>query len=65
MEIVQQIIKWVSNPANVQSVLAVLGSVYTIALFIVKLTPTQKDDEILGKIYGFIHGAIGTLGIKK
>ena len=62
---VQQIIQWFSNPENIKSILAVLGAIYTVALFIVKITPTKKDDEILGKAYEFVHKAIGVLGVKK
>lgn len=59
------VVKWFQDANNVQNVFAVIGAVYTIALFIVKLTPSKKDDEILGKLYGFIHGVIGKLGVKK
>lgn len=35
---------------NWQDILAIIGGVVTIASVIVKLTPTQKDDTILGKV---------------
>lgn len=51
--------------ANAQDILAVIGAVYVIALFVVKLTPTPRDNEILEKAHKFIIGLIGKLGIKK
>lgn len=33
-----------------KDILAVIGGVVTVASIIVKLTPTQKDDNILSKI---------------
>lgn len=65
METIQMLIKWFQDSNNIQNVLAVLGAVYTICLFIVKLTPTPKDDEWLSKIYKIVHGVIGKLGVKK
>lgn len=65
METIQMLIKWFQDANNVRDVLAVLGAVYTISLFIVKLTPTPKDDEWLSKIYKIVHGVIGKLGVKK
>lgn len=62
---IQEVIHFFTQKENIASILQVLGAVYTIAFFIVKLTPTQKDDEILGKLYGLLHKAIGVLGIKK
>lgn len=44
---------------------AVAGAVYTIALFIVNLTPTPKDNEALSRVYKIVHTVIGKLGIKK
>jgi hypothetical protein len=35
--------------------LAVIGALCVIASFIVKLTPTPKDDKILGKIQSFVE----------
>jgi len=36
--------------ANWVNITAVIGGVVTVASLIVKMTPTQTDDEILGKI---------------
>ena len=33
-----------------QEVLEIIGAMVTFATLIVKLTPTQKDDQLLGKI---------------
>ena len=35
---------------NGKDILALLGGVVTVASMIVKLTPTPKDDAVLGKI---------------
>lgn len=39
---------WIT--AHWKDVLAIIGAVVTAASLIVKLTPTQKDDNILAKI---------------
>lgn len=44
---------------DVATILAVLGAVHTIALFIVNLTPTPKDNEILGKVYKVVEVLAG------
>ena len=49
----------VTVPEIIQLVLAVIG----LASIIVKMTPTPKDDEVLGKIKGFIS-RFGRLGAK-
>ncbi|MBR0541143.1 MAG: hypothetical protein IJK26_02940 [Clostridia bacterium] len=36
--------------ANWESVLAIIGGIVSVATIIVKLTPTQKDDNILATI---------------
>ena len=41
-------ISWLQ--ANWKDVLAIIGGVVTVASIIVKLTPTQKDDNVLEKI---------------
>lgn len=40
--------EWIS--AHWKDVLAVIGGVVSVCSIIVKLTPTQKDDNILAKI---------------
>ena len=40
--------KWVME--NYQAALAILGAIYSLALIIVKLTPTPKDDIALQKV---------------
>lgn len=51
--------------SNSVELLAVVGAVYTIALFIVKLTPTPKDNEALERIYSIVMKVIGKIGVKK
>lgn len=41
-------INWIQ--ANGKDILAIIGGIVTVASIIVKLTPTQKDDDVLAKI---------------
>lgn len=41
-------ITWVTN--HWKDVLAIIGAAVTTATFVVKLTPTQKDDAVLAKV---------------
>lgn len=41
-------IKWMSE--HYDEVLQIIGAVVALATLIVKLTPTQKDDNVLAKI---------------
>ena len=43
-----QLINWCTQ--HWQDVLAIIGGVVGVATVIVKLTPTQKDDAVLGKL---------------
>ena len=40
--------EWIKT--NWTDILAVIGAVVTLATAVVKLTPTQKDDNILAKV---------------
>lgn len=40
--------EWIT--AHWKDILAIIGGVVTVASIIVKLTPTQKDDNILAKV---------------
>jgi hypothetical protein len=57
--------------ANAQGILAIVGALYTLALAIVKVTPTPKDDvriETVGaflKTIGVVFGLDLTQGINK
>jgi hypothetical protein len=57
--------------ANAQGILAIVGALYTLALAIVKVTPTPKDDvriETVGvflKTVGVIFGLDLTQGVNK
>lgn len=43
-----EIITWLK--ANWESVLAIIGGIVSVATIIVKLTPTQKDDNVLATL---------------
>jgi hypothetical protein len=43
---------WISE--NYDNILAVIGAVVTLASTIVALTPSTKDDAVVGKIVEFI-----------
>jgi hypothetical protein len=45
--------EWIT--AHWQDVLFIIGSIVTTASAIVALTPSTKDDEILGKIVKFLE----------
>lgn len=49
----QDIINWITT--HYQDILFIVGSIVTTASGIVALTPSTKDDEILGKIIKFIE----------
>lgn len=49
---IQSVISWVS--ANGKDLLLIVTSIIGTASIIVKLTPSQKDDAILGKIKAFV-----------
>ena len=65
MDNIMAVFNWFKDANNIQNILAVMGAVYTIALFVVKLTPTKVDDEWLQKIYDVVHKVIGKIGVKK
>lgn len=44
---------------------AAVGALYLFLLIVVKLTPTPKDDEILGNVAGFVLKVSGFFGVKK
>ena len=41
--------------AHLDQILSAIGAVVTAASAIVALTPSTRDDEVLGKIIGFIE----------
>ncbi len=47
------VLNWIT--AHYQDVLTIIGLVVTTASAIVALTPSTKDDEVLGKIVKFIE----------
>lgn len=50
--------------AHYQDMLAVIGALVSLATLIVGLTPTTKDDEILGKIVRVLD-SLSVLPVKK
>ncbi|WP_311056504.1 hypothetical protein [Pseudomonas aeruginosa] len=46
---------------NWDGILAVIVAAHALALAIVNLTPTPKDDEIVGKVYKVIEALAGVL----
>jgi hypothetical protein len=50
--------------ANLETILAVLLALHGAAIAIVNLTPTPKDDAIVGKVYRVIEVFAGILGVK-
>lgn len=46
---------------NWDGVLGVIAAAHALALAIVNLTPTPKDDEIVGKVYKVIEALAGVV----
>ena len=40
--------EWIQN--NWKDILAIIGGIVTVCSIVVKLTPTQKDDDALAKV---------------
>jgi hypothetical protein len=49
---------------NWSEIVAVAGALHVIALVVVNLTPTPKDDEIYGKAYKIIEKLAGIFSPK-
>lgn len=45
-------------------ILAGILAAHALALFVVNLTPTPKDDEFVGKLYKFLEGLAGVVTSK-
>lgn len=54
--------EWIQ--ANWTTVLAIYGAIVVLATLIVKLTPSTKDDEFLGKVVRFFDN-FSTATVKK
>lgn len=50
--------------SNWDSVVTALVSLHVLALFIVNLTPTPKDDEFVGKAYKWVERMAGLISNK-
>lgn len=46
---------------NWDGIVAVIVAAHALALAIVNLTPTPKDDEIVGKVYKVVEAMAGVL----
>lgn len=46
---------------NWEGILAVIAGTHSLALAIVNLTPTPRDDEIVGKVYKVIELVAGVV----
>lgn len=46
-------------PKDWSELVAVAGAIHIVALAIVNLTPTPKDDEVYGKVYKLIEKLAG------
>lgn len=51
--------------ANLDTLFAVLFGLQAAAAAIVKLTPTTKDDAIVGKVLQFLEMVAGFLAVKR
>lgn len=56
------IVNWVVE--NATTVLAIVGAVQVIAVAVVKLTPTPKDDAFLAKVLPWVEKLAGYLSVK-
>lgn len=50
-------IDWITT--NWDALLALLAAIHVLALAIVNLTPTPKDDEFVAKVYSFVEKIAG------
>ncbi len=55
-------IDWIRE--NFEHLLAAVGALYLLALAIVKMTPTKKDDEALAKVSDVVRLLAGLFGLK-
>lgn len=49
---------------DIETILAALAAVHVLAVIVVNLTPTPKDNEWLGNAYKVIEGLAGILSTK-
>jgi len=50
---------------NTQDILGLAGAIYAAANIIVRLTPTKKDDEVLGKLGKILNFLFLARNVKK
>jgi len=58
-----EIVNWFKD--NWESLVKIVLAAHALALLIVNLTPTPKDNEILAKLYGWIEKIAGIFGKAK
>ena len=52
-------IEWINT--NKEAIIALAGALYIIAKFIVNLTPSEKDNNILAKVAGVVDKIVDLL----
>lgn len=57
MDFVKTAVEWLTT--NWEAVAAVFAGAHALALAIVNLTPTPRDDEILGRVYRVVEMVAG------
>lgn len=57
----QWIIDFAAKWPLLTTIVAGVLAAHTLAVFVVNLTPTPKDDEILAKVYGVIEWLAGLI----
>lgn len=60
----ESIIQWVTSDGALTTLFSALFAVMIIAQLIVNLTPTPKDDILVGKVYKIIEKLAGIWGYK-
>jgi len=48
---------------HIDDVMAIIGTAYALALLVVKLTPTPRDDRAVDQVYGWVKGICAIFGL--
>ena len=54
--------QWLTD--NLGEIISLVAGLHVVALIIVNLTPTPKDNEVLAKVYGFVKKLAGLITAK-